>query len=113
MTRARNFRRALNLTAALAVTASIAIPAFTHDAPYGGWVGLDANTETMPVNIPEWNANLAQQFPGCTDRKAETATDLVVVDQQAQAHRVDFGVAWERNQNRETADDVYVVGWCR
>lgn len=113
MTRTRkNLRRTLNLAVAVAFAAALAIPALTHDAPLGGWTGLDANTETMPINVPEWSATYAEEFPGCTDRKTATPTDLVVVDQRGEAARVAFDVAWNRGHNAEPADDVFVVGWC-
>lgn len=109
------YTRTLNLTLAVALVLAFLIPAITHDAPMGGWVGSQGRIDTLPTsapNAPEWQPEYAAQFPGCTGHKTDTAGDLVVYTLRGDLKRVDFGTAWERSHNTDDADDVWVIGWC-
>lgn len=101
-----------------AALAGVVVSAFAvsaiDEAPQGGFTE-DGSTSTevavKPPNIPTWHDRYAARFPGCTDHKRLVDT-LLVVRLDAELQRMSFDDAWTRTHNENTADDVWIVGWC-
>lgn len=67
-----------------------------------------------PKNVPTWTKADAKAFPGCTEGDPATAglVDYVVVKNDASRVFMTFGEVWERGQDDNSANDVWIVGIC-
>lgn len=102
---------------------AIAIPAMTEAAPVGGWHGVVGDStyrDSLPVNVPTWDAETAAAFPACERNPGDVVAEyVIVVGQDGRPARMPFAEAWERNSDANTvpdtvgANDVWVVGICR
>lgn len=105
---------ALHLLLIPAVAVAALLIGITHDAPEGGWVGNDTAQAQRPGNVPEWNAEIAAQFPACEAfREGVLVADVVIVDQQNDAHRLPVKAAVKRAHDEAKVNDMWVVGICR
>lgn len=123
------FARHLNTATKVGVTgalaASVAIGGMTHEAPKGDYQPMGPITAekfwdryepggSVPQNIPRWNKNLSQQFPGFRDieKKPEDALNshVVGVNSQNRARVYPAQKAWDLNTDKERANDVWYVG---
>jgi hypothetical protein len=108
-------RTTLQLVLATSLAAAVVISALTHGAPAGTEPAQRSEATSLRElsgNAPAWTATYAHRFSGCGPRRIEVPVDLVVVDMRRHATQMGFDEAWRRTHNVETADDVWVVGWC-
>lgn len=114
-------RRAANLLLAVFALGIYVVPAVTHDAPFASdyytnspiaAAQYQALNDAKGVNVPEWTPALAQAFPGCeAQREGVLYPHVVIVDEQADAHRWTFDRAWAEATDGDHAD-VWFVGGC-
>jgi hypothetical protein len=105
----------LQLVLATSLAAAVVIPALTHGARGGMEPAHRARATSLgepPNNVPAWQATYAHRFGGCGAQRIEVPVDLVVVDMRRRVTQMGFDEAWRRTHNVESADDVWVVGWC-
>jgi hypothetical protein len=88
---------------------SILAPDF---ADFGGRGGSGI-ADTKATNVPEWTADLADQFPGCKPQKpGEVTAAVVVVLPTSEVRRMTTDAAYAINADDERANNVWVVGTC-
>lgn len=101
---------ARNLVLAYMAVLAVAIPAYSHDAPTGGWVGTD--TATRPAAAPTWDSHGGQH--GCRPmQEGDLSERVLVVTQPGTTVRMRFDRAWNLNHDNEPANDVYAIGVCK
>ena len=108
-------RTMLQLVLAAALAAAVVILVLTHRAPAGTEPAQRAEVTApgkLSRNVPGWQPTYAHRFSGCGPQRSKVPVDLVVVDMRRHATRMGFDDAWRRTHNVESADDVWVVGWC-
>jgi len=114
--RKMGLRLTLQLLMAAALATVLMVPALTHEAPQGRWVGSAGQIAALPYQrpvTPVWDPVYVERFPGCSGRQLHGLGDLVIYTMRGDVRRMDFALAWDRNHNATSADDVWVVGWCR
>lgn len=112
---------AAGLSHALAAGALVAVSVagLTHEAPTGSFVGTDADRALMhqgkPSNVPAWETDYAERFPGCVESlpAGVIPSTVVAVDLSGDVARVPFDHAWAVNHDGNLATNVWVVGSCR
>lgn len=117
----RRFTKALNLTLAAAFAAALIVPAVTHDAPVGGYVGIDHAIRDEAINEPEWgNTDHRADRDGCVPAPRTTgiASEVIVSDREGVTQRIGWNAAQQdrinaANANTDSSDNVWIVGTCR
>lgn len=106
-----------------------AVPAYAvidSNAPAAGWYGQDTGVrDDLPFAWPEWDDEIAAEFPACQATGDEGyLADLIVVGQDGDAVRMTFDEVEARNTDGDEivspsngyrspgANDVWVVGVC-
>lgn len=119
----KHLRTATNVALTGAMAASVYVGGSTHDTHQGGWLASGGKEiaqaketrESKPHNVPTWNKNLSQQFPGFKDfaSKPEDAlnTHIVAVTQQNRPKVLTARQAFDRAFNETKADDTWWVGY--
>lgn len=109
-----------------AVGATMAVSGMTHEAPLGDYQPMGPVTakifaeerglnDPKQMNIPRWNRNLSQQFPGF--RNMEKKPDdylnshVVGVDSGNEARVYPAQKAWNLNTDDERANNIWMVGY--
>lgn len=103
---------ARNLVLAYMAVLAVAIPAYSHDAPTGGWVGTDAVAAERPHAWPTWDSHGTGS--GCQPLQDDVLPARVLaVTQSGETVRMRFDRAWNLNHDNEPANDVYAIGVCK
>lgn len=113
------FQRTMSTVGTVAAVAAVGLPAVTHEAPKGGFVGDRTRTalthQAKPVNQPSWSKHLSRQFEGYSDiatkPESHIPSSVVAVHQDGKPRVMGFDKAWSRGQDDNPANDVWTVGY--
>lgn len=97
-----------NILSAIMVALVVALIFFLATGPVVLKKGDPPNNQP---NVPSWTKADAKAFPGCSDHKV--LGDVIVVHTDASRERLSFDTAWKITHDNNTANDVWVIGWCK
>lgn len=110
--------RLLGLAAFAAVGFTLSVDGQVHtDSDWWGEPSVEVHnfrTSEMPHNIPTWTKADAKAHPNCHPGDPATAglSDYLVVLPNADRVEMTFGEVWDRGQDDNRANDIWVVGLC-
>lgn len=115
------FRTALRLSgpAAVAVVGAALSIGPAQVEVEGDWWGeptVEVHNARLaaPSNIPTWTKADAKAHPDCVSAEGQDAgfVDYVVVKNDGSRVFMTFGEVWERGQDDNRANDIWVIGIC-